>query len=101
MKLLKLLLPSFFAAYKQGQTQAFFERAYQVWFLRFPDPEHQIAFNEDFGEDPEYMTFIRKQREKVRIFIVRARLVAHIPFIYIVAQRADPLVVVPFPINSR
>ena len=77
MKLLKLLLPSFFAAYKQGQTQAFFEHTYQVWFLCFPNPEHQIAFNEDFSEDLEYMTFIRKQREKVHIFIFRAGLVSH------------------------
>lgn len=67
MKLLKLLLPSFFAAYEQGQTQAFFERAYQVWFLRFPDPEHQITVEESYGEDPEYTEFIRKQREKVCI----------------------------------
>ena len=74
MKLLKLLLPSFFAAYNQGQTQAFFERAYQVWFLRFPDPEHQITVKEAYREDPDYTEFVRKQREKVCILIVRGQM---------------------------
>ncbi|EDR02980.1 uncharacterized protein LACBIDRAFT_307781 [Laccaria bicolor S238N-H82] len=64
VKLLKLLFPSFFEAYTQGQTQAVFKCAYQVWFLRFPDPEHQIVVKADYSEDPEYTDFICKQREK-------------------------------------
>ena len=99
VKLLKLLLPSFFAAYTQGQTQAFFERAYQVWFLRFPDPEHQIAVKADYGEDPEYTDFIRKQREKVRIVIVLVQL-CRSHTIYLVAKGSDPLAGLPFPIDG-
>ena len=102
MKLLKLLLPSFFAAYNQGQTQAFFERAYQLWFLRFPDPEHQITVNEDYGKDADYTQFIRKQREKVCIYsLFGDRCAAHIIFIHIVAKGPDSVDGLPFPINGR
>ena len=100
MKLLKLLLPSFFAAYDQGQTQAFFERAYQVWFLRFPDPEHHIMVKESYGEDLEYTEFIRKQREKVCTLIALGR-VRHLHASHSVAKEPDSLVGFPFPIDGR
>ena len=45
----------------------FFERAFEVWCLRFPDPEPHIQVREDWLDDPGYRAYIAELRKKVQI----------------------------------
>ena len=46
---------------------AFFDRGFEVWSLRFPDPESHIPIQEDLLKDAGYRAYIAEQRKKVRI----------------------------------
>ena len=44
---------------------AFFERGFEVWSLRFPDPEPHILVQEDLLKDSGYRSYIAELRKKV------------------------------------
>ena len=46
---------------------AFFERGFEVWCLRFPDPEPHIQAREDWLDDRSYQAYIAELRKKVQI----------------------------------
>ena len=58
--MVKQLLPSFVAAYKEGgQVAAYMSCACLVWFLCFSDPTDEDVFvNQDFKYDPAYKGYI-------------------------------------------